>query len=281
MMYKEFLKKVIKDKLGLLSIIILGIVFILGIIAPLAAPNDPNLVDIANKLQKPSAIFPLGTDHLGRCILSRLIYGIRTSFFIGLIIMTITVVIGSIVGITCGFFGGYIDSIIMRICDVMLSFPNLLLILAIVGMLGPSLKNVMIASVCVQWVWYARMIRGMVLKEKQNIYVSAAKICGSSKSFIMIKHILPNIISEIIVLATLDIGWVILNISAMSFLGLGVQPPTPEWGAMLYDGREFIRSNPQLMIYPGSLILIVVLCFNLLGDTLRDIIDPKESGEAA
>jgi len=240
------------------------------------APHDPNLVNLEHKLKAPCKDFPLGTDHLGRCILSRLIYGTRISLSAAFMVMTFTIAISLVIGTYSGYMGGMVDNLFMRICDILLAFPNLILALAIVGMLGPSLVNVMIAMVAVQWVWYARMIRGMVLSVKESNFVLAARVCGTSGPLIVIRHILPNIISQIIVLATLDMGWVILNISGLSFLGLGVQPPAPEWGAMLNDGRQFLRSNPSLMIYPGLVILIVVLAFNLFGDALRDALDPKD-----
>lgn len=263
------------QKTTVVSIAIILFFVIVGILAPFIAPNDPNLLDIRHKLEPPSGQFPLGTDHLGRCILSRLIYAIPYSLGTAFLVMLITVGIGTLVGVFAGYKGGIVDSIFMRLCDIFLAFPNLILILAIVGMLGPGLINVLIAASLVQWVWYARMVRGMVLGVKKQNYILAARVSGTPAWSIVCQHILPNIAPQIVVLATLDIGWVILSISGLSFLGLGIQPPTPEWGTMLNDGRQYLRSNPMLMIYPGTMILLVVVAFNLLGDALRDALDPK------
>jgi len=276
-MFTQSLRRnLFQRKLAIISATIIIFLIVTGILAPVIAPNDPNLVNLEHKLKDPCKDFPLGTDHLGRCILSRLIYGTRISLSTAFMVMTLTIAISLVIGTCSGYLGGMVDNLFMRICDILLAFPNLILALAIVGMLGPSLVNVMIAMVAVQWAWYARIIRGMVLSVKERNFVLAARVCCTSGPLIVVRHILPNIISQIIVLATLDMGWIILNISGLSFLGLGVQPPTPEWGVMLNDGRQFIRSNPSLMIYPGLVILVVVLSFNLLGDALRDALDPKD-----
>ena len=273
---QNLLCKLFKQKLAIVSITIIVFLFVTGIMAPVLAPNDPNLVNLGQKLKAPCRDYPIGTDHLGRCLLSRLIYGTRVSLNTAFIVMTLTITISLVIGTYSGYMGGTVDNLLMRLCDVLLAFPNLILALAIVGMLGPSLFNIMLAMVAVNWVWYARMIRGMVLSTKESNFVLAARVCGTGGPQIIIKHILPNIISQIIVLASLDMGWIIISISGLSFLGLGIQPPTPEWGAMLNDGRQFLRSNPSLMVYPGMVILIVVLAFNLLGDALRDALDPKD-----
>ncbi|KJF27667.1 nickel transporter permease NikC [Clostridium aceticum] len=274
-MVQEKMPKLLKNKMMIISIFILGVMVLFSFLAPALAPNDPNEVDLMNKLLEPSRNFPLGTDHLGRCILSRLIYGTKVSLGTAVVSMVITITISVIVGTFSGYKGGYIDSIIMRLCDMILAFPSLVLTLVIIGMLGPGLKNLMIAMISVQWVWYARMIRGMVLSYKERNFVLSAKVSGSSDFKIIFEHILPNILPQVIVLATLDLGKVILHISGFSFLGLGVQPPDPEWGAMLNDGRQFIRSNPSLMMYPGMMILMTVISFNLIGDALRDTLEEK------
>jgi len=266
-----------QNKLTGLSLIILGVIFLAGILAPVLAPNDPTLVSLENKFLSPSAQFPLGTDHLGRCILSRLMYGAMVSLGSALLVMVITAIISVAVGTFSGYRGGWVDSLLMRLCDVFLAFPNLVLTLVIVGMLGPGLINVIIAMVAVQWVWYARIIRGMVLGLKERSFVLSARVAGTPPWLIVIRHILPNIVPYIVVLATLDLGMVILHISGLSFLGLGVQPPTPEWGAMLNDAKQFLRSDPKLIMFPGTMILLVVISFNLLGDALRDMIEIHES----
>ncbi|SMD01497.1 nickel ABC transporter permease subunit NikC [Sporomusa malonica] len=256
-----------------LMIILLNI--LVAIFAPYIAPHDPNDVSLERKLMLPDNNYLLGTDHLGRCILSRLIYGARVSLGAAFAVMSVTLSISTVVGVVSGYAGGRVDALIMRICDIFLAFPSLILALALVGVMGPGLPNVVLAMALSQWAWYARMIRGMVLSLKERNYVLAAKVAGTGQATIIAKHILPNILPQIAVLATLDVGWVILHIAGMSFLGLGIQPPTPEWGAMINDGRQFLRGYPSLMAYPGLMILSVVMSFNLLGDALRDMVDPQ------
>ncbi|HWR09016.1 nickel ABC transporter permease subunit NikC [Sporomusa sp.] len=271
-----FQKLEIKRSLVVFGLLIIVFNIFLAIFAPSIAPHDPNDVSLERKLMLPDAEYPLGTDHLGRCMLSRLIYGARVSLGAAFAVMSVTLAISTVVGAVSGYAGGRVDAIIMRLCDIFLAFPSLILALALVGVMGPGLPNVVLAMALSQWAWYARMIRGMVLSLKERNYVLAAKVAGTSQSMIIAKHVLPNILPQIAVLATLDVGWVILHIAGMSFLGLGIQPPTPEWGAMINDGRQFLRGYPSLMAYPGFMILSVVMAFNLLGDALRDMIDPME-----
>lgn len=271
------ISKILKDKVTMTALFIVFFIVVMGTFPEFFATNDPYEQDIMNKYAEYSLQYPLGTDNLGRCIFSRLIYGIQTTLFLSFLIMFCTLVIGTIVGICAGFFEGVIDEIIMRIVDVMLSFPAQVMILAIVGILGVGMENVIIASIAITWAWYARMIRGITLKYRYKNYMIYSSAIGSSNRFMMFKHLLPNIFSEIIVLATLDIGWVIISISTLSFLGLGVQAPTPEWGAMLSEAKSVMISHPEQMLPAGFAILILVSCFNLLGDSLRDIMDPKES----
>lgn len=273
MRLQQNLFKLKKNKMAMISICIIGLMICFSFLGPILAPNNPEEVILKQKLQGPSINYPLGTDHLGRCILSRLIYGTKVSLGTAGVVMVITVSISIIIGIFCGYKGGLIDDIIMRLCDMIMAFPNLVLTLVIIGMLGPGLKNLILAMVLVQWVGYARIIRGIVLSFKEKNFILSAKVSGSSDFKIIFEHILPNILPQIIVLATLDLGNVILHISGFSFLGLGIQPPIPEWGDMLNDGRQFIRSNPTLMIYPGMMILMMVIAFNLLGDALRDVLE--------
>ncbi|MGN9865969.1 nickel ABC transporter permease subunit NikC [Bacillus swezeyi] len=250
--------------------IILGILFIIAIFAPWIAPNDPIAVNLAYKLHPPSWTFPLGTDHLGRCNLSRILYGARISLGFAMLIFLSSIVIGLIVGIFSGYKGGWIDHVLMRFCDGMMAFPNLILILGLVGIFGPGLTQVVIALMLVQWVYYARMFRGMVLSLKEQNFIAAAKISGSSQWKIMKNHIVPNVLPPLAVMGTLEMGWAIMDISAMSFLGLGVQSPTPEWGAMIHEGKSYIRTNPELMLYPGLMIMLVIITFNLLGEALSE-----------
>lgn len=272
-MLKNVKRRLLSHKLMIISSIIIFFMIVLALFAPFWSPNDPYLVDITHKLLGPSSKFPLGTDHLGRCIWSRLVYGTRTSLGTAFLVMGLTMIISIPIGIYAGFRGGWIDYLFMRICDILLAFPSLLLSLALIGILGPGLGNLILAMVLVQWVFYARVIRGMVLSVKEQHFVLAAKVCGTPKLVIVIKHILPTIISQVIVLAFMDIGGIVLAISGLSFLGLGIQPPGAEWGMMINDSKPFFRNNPSLMLYPGMMILIFVISFNLFGEALRDALD--------
>ncbi|MBD2314401.1 nickel ABC transporter permease subunit NikC [Desertifilum sp. FACHB-1129] len=271
----SLLPRLLKNKMAWIAIgIILGLALI-AIFAPDIAPHDPLEVELTRRLQSGSATFPLGTDHLGRCILSRLIYGARISLSIALTVTALTTTIGLIVGMIAGYGGGRVDSFLMRVCDVFLSFPNLILALAIVGVMGASRVNIVMALGASHWAWYARIVRSKVLRLKEENFIKAAVVSGTSGFQLMMKHLLPYTIAEIAVLASLDMGSTILHISTLSFLGLGIQPPAPEWGTMLNDGREFFRREPGLMFYPGMMIFLVALSFNLLGDALRDALDPR------
>ena len=241
----------------------------IAIFAPFLAPNDPNFVDLTQKLQASSRNYPLGTDHLGRCQLSRLLFGARTSLSTAFIVMAITFCISMPIGVFAGYMGGIVDAWFVRICDMLMAFPSFLLSLAFVGMLGPSYWHLILAMVCVQWVFYARFIRGLVLSVKERSFVIAARICGTSPIKIAIKHIIPTISASVIVLLFMDIGGVILSISGLSFLGLGVQPPYAEWGMMINDSKPYFRSHPMLMMYPGLMIFLVVIAFNIFGESLR------------
>ena len=279
--FRTKLKASLHQPLVLISAIILLVIAILAIGAPWIAPHDPTLVDVTNKLKPPSAEYPLGTDHLGRCELSRLLYGARVSLGTAVLVMTITMVIAIFIGTITGYRGGLVDNLFMRLCDIVLAFPSVLLALVMIGFLGQGLFNLILAMVVVQWVFYARLIRGMIMEAKQRTFVLAARMSGTSHFGIVLRHLWPTILPQLIVLASLDLGSVILSIAGMSFLGLGVQPPLAEWGAMINDGRNYLRSNPGLMIYPGVMILIVVMALNLLGDGLRDLSDPfgKKGGK--
>lgn len=269
------LKRLRKDKLAILCITILLFIVLLGIFAPVLSPNDPLQVDVKNKFAAPSAEYPFGTDNLGRCSLSRLLFGIRTTLGYSLVTMLATVSIGTFVGLFAGFSGGRMDQAIMSLCNVLLSFPSEIMILAIVGALGPSLINVVIASIVSKWAWYARMTRTMILNYSEKNYVRFAKVSGCSGWHIMRRHLLRGALSEIVVLATLDMGFVILSISSLSFLGIGGQSSMPEWGMMLSEAKNIMLTHPTQMLPPGIAILTVVAVFNYLGDSLRDAMDPK------
>lgn len=269
-------KQLLKNKTALCCLIIIAIIIILGILAPYITPFDPNKVRIVRKYAAISSEHWLGCDHLGRDIFSRLLYGIRATLFLSLLTMIVTITIGSIIGLISGYNRGKLDECIMRLCDIMLSFPSQVMILAIVGVLGVGIENVIIANIVVKWAWYSRMIRSSVIKYSRKNYILFSRAIGAPHAFIIRRHLLPNIMSELVVLATLDTGWVILNISALSFIGLGVQAPTAEWGLMLSEAKNVMVQHPMQMIFPGLAILIVVAAFNMLGDCLRDILDPKE-----
>ncbi|RAR42989.1 nickel ABC transporter permease subunit NikC [Paenibacillus sp. MDMC362] len=250
--------------------VILAVLFLLSIMAPWIAPHDPVQVNLAIKLQSPSWDYPLGTDQLGRCNLSRLLYGSRISLGFASLIFISSLLIGLLIGTFAGYKGGIIDQVLMRFCEGVMAFPTLVLVLGLVGIFGPGLPQVILAMIMVQWVYYARMFRGMVLSLRERNFITAAKISGSSQWTIIRRHIVPNVLPPIVVMGTLEIGWAIMDIAAMSFLGLGVQPPSPEWGSMIHEGKSYIRSNPELMLYPGIMILIIVVTFNILGEALSE-----------
>lgn len=270
-------KKLLKNKTAVFCMALILLLSVMGIFAPLFAPNDPYENDIMNKFASYSLQYPLGTDQLGRCVFSRMIYGIRPTLFLSLVTMLGTIGLGTLMGLLAGYFKGTIDEVIMRIVDMMLSFPSQIMILAIVALLGVDIRNVIIANIFIKWAWYTRMIRTNVVKYTDKNFVLFSRCIGSGERFILIRHMIPCIASEMAVLATLDIGWAVLNISTLSFLGLGVQAPVPEWGAMLNEAKNVMTTNPIQMIAPGIAVVILVASFNLLGDCLRDAFDPKEA----
>lgn len=246
------------------------LLFILvGLFAPWLAPSDPLQIHMEHKLSMPSWDYPLGTDHLGRCVLSRLIYGTRTTLYYSFVVLVVVFAISIPVGLLAGYAGGKIDHFIMRVIDILLAFPSLILSLAITAMLGPSMKNLFISFAAVWWTGYARVIRSMVLQIKESDYIMAAKAAGTSHVQIVLRHILLNTARPILVLASMEIGTIMLSMAGLSFLGLGAQPPTPEWGIMLNDSRSYIQTEPRLLLVPGLTIMLVVLGFNLLGESLR------------
>lgn len=255
----------------------IGVVVIAGIFAPLIAPHDPYESNILSKFGKMSYEHPFGTDHLGRCIFSRMIYGIRPTLFYAFIIMIGTMGIGTVLGLISGYCGGKIDTLIMGVVDIMLSFPSQIVVIAVVAVLGVDIQNVIIATIAVKWAWYCRMIRGSVIKFRNSSFVIYSKLIGMSTPYILFRHILPNITADLTVLASLDMGWAILNISTLSFLGLGVQPPVSEWGAMLNEAKNVFRTNPIQVLFPGLGLMLVIGAFQLMGDLLRDHWDPKEA----
>ena len=270
-------KRFLHNRAAVVTVAFVLLIALIGILAPLLAPHDPYVTDILDKFAPYSLEYPLGTDHLGRCVLSRLIYGIRPTLGLALLTMLGTIALGALLGVMAGYFRGVVEEIIMRVVDVMLSFPGEVMVLAIVGMLGPGLENVVLACVVAKWPWYARMMRTITLRYADRDFVRFARVAGYGTGHIMRRHLLPCAAGEISVLATLDTGAVILMVSALSFLGLGVQPPTPEWGMMLGEAREVMVLYPWQMLPPGLAILLVVAACNYLGDSLRDALDPRHA----
>ncbi|MDP9701964.1 MULTISPECIES: nickel transporter permease [Paenibacillus] len=250
---------------------------VLALIAPLLAPHDPLATNFAKVLQPSSPEYPLGTDQLGRCVLSRLLYGARTSLLLTFMMIGIVFGLGVAVGVVAGFLRGLVDTLLMRLCDTLMAFPGLIFAIAVVGMLGPGLFNTVVALSVVWWAKYARMARSLVISLQQKEFVTAAAFSGARKIQIISRTILPNMLPPLIVMAMMDVGGMMLSISGLSFLGLGAQPPDPEWGAMLNEGRRYLQTAPWLLIYPGLAIFSTVIIFNLLGDSLRDVLDPKKN----
>jgi peptide/nickel transport system permease protein len=267
-------RELIRDRTALAGLVIVTLVTVVAVAAPLLAPHDPTTQDVIHRLQSPSFDHLLGTDNLGRDELSRIVYGARVSVLTTFVVGVAILLIGIAVGVVSGLVGGWLDGLLMRVIDVLLAFPSLLLALAVAGTLGPGLVQLAIAITVVWWVDYARLVRGLVLGVKQQPFVEAARALGLGPVRIAVRHVLPNIVAPVIVLATVQTARLLLTLAALSFLGLGVTPPTAEWGAMLNDGKDFLATAPQLMVWPGLAITITALGLNLLGDGLRDILDP-------
>jgi peptide/nickel transport system permease protein len=273
--WRRSLRGICKSRLALFGLLITGLLIFVAILAPLIAPYSPTKMSLRERLSPPSASHLFGTDDAGRDILSRVIYGSRITLRICIIVVGLTLGIGTLLGILSGYIGGWVDELIMRLNDVFLAFPALILAMAIAAALGPSLENAIIAMVVIWWPRYARVSRGQVLAIREIDYVTSARALGASPVRIMIRHILPNCISPIVVQATLDLGEVVLTAATLSFIGFGAQPPVPEWGAMISVGRNFIRDYWWYPTFPGLAILLTVMGFNLLGDAVRDVLDPR------
>lgn len=268
--------RLIRNRAAVGTIGLVLIVALIGSFEPFIAPNDPYATDILNKFAGFSWQYPLGTDNLGRCILSRMIYGIRPTLGLAVLTMLGTIGLGALMGLLAGYFRGIVEEVIMRTVDVMLSFPSQIMVFAVVALLGISVQNVILANVFIKWAWYARMIRTGVMQYRDRNFVRFSRCIGTPESFILFRHLVPSIAADLAVLSSLDVGWAIINISTLSFLGLGVQAPTPEWGAMLSEAKNVLTSNPVQMLVPGIAVVILVAAFNLMGDALRDVLDPKE-----
>ena len=246
-----------------------------GILAPWLPLDDPTKINLPERLLSPSTGQILGTDHLGRDTFSRMIHGARLTLLAAAATLALSMTIALMVGILSGYHGGWLDTALMGVVDLLLAFPSLILALAVAGALGPGLFNVLLAAGAVWWVGHARIIRGITLGARQMEYVTAARAAGAGNLRIILRHIAPNILGPIVVIASLDVGWIILGIAGLNFLGLGAQPPAPEWGAMLNDARPHLQTAPRLLLLPGAAIFITVLGFNLLGDGIRDLLDPR------
>ena len=275
MQERKGLHQFTKNKIAVVGIFLIGCLVVLAVVGPWISPFNPLVPDPINRLKGPSGAHLFGTDSLGRDLLSRVIHGSRISIIIGLISVSISLVPGTFLGLLSGFYGKRFDEPIMRFMDIMLAFPAILLAIFITAILGPSLTNTMIAVGIVYIPHYARIVRSSVLSLKEQEFVQAVRSIGGTNLRIIALHILPNTIPPIIVYATLGMGTAVLQAAALGFLGLGAQPPTPEWGAMLSEGRQYIQLAPHVAAFPGLAIFMLVLGFNLFGDGLRDVLDPS------
>ncbi len=274
-------RELVRNKAALIGLAILLAITSAAVLAPWISPFDPTYQSVTQRLKPPAwrdaegRLFVLGTDHLGRDILSRLIFGARISLVIGVSAVALAGTLGTLLGLIAGFRGGAVDDLCMRLTDTMLAMPFILLALAVIAVLGPSLRNIIFVLGITSWVSYARVVRAEVLTLRTREFIAAASALGSSGRRIIFRHLLPNVLTPVIVIATLEVARMIILESALSFLGLGVQPPTPTWGGMLADGRAYLSTSWWLATFPGLSIMVTVLGINLLGDWLRDILDPR------
>ena len=266
-----------RNRLAMLGLALMSAILLLAVFADVIADYDTKVVgmNMAERLQTPSAKHWFGTDGYGRDVFARIIHGSRLSLSLSIISMLIAVAVGSMIGAISGYFGGRVDDVLMRLMDMLLAIPPMLMSISIVAALGRSMANLMLALALAYMPVFARVIRSSILSVKDQEFVEAARACGTSDARIILRHIIPNAVGPIIVQATLAMGSSILTISSLSFMGMGIQPPQPEWGTMLYEGRDLIRTSPYLVIFPGAAIAVSVLSLNLLGDGLRDALDPR------
>ncbi|MBW3633933.1 MAG: ABC transporter permease [Chloroflexi bacterium] len=267
-----------RSKLGLIGLAIITILVVLAIIGPAIAPYDPNDLDVRQRSLPPSISHPFGTDDRGRDVLSRVLYGARVSLQVAAIAVSISATLGVLLGAVSGYFGGWVDELIMRFTDVLFAFPGILLAIAIMGVLGPSVTNAMIALGIVYTPIFARITRASVLVIRSEVFVEAAQTSGAGAPRVVVRHVMPNVVAPIIVETTLSLAFAILAEAALSFLGLGTPPPAPSWGRMLSEGRNYIQDAPWMGFFPGLAIVLSVIGFNFLGDGLRDALDPRLKG---
>ncbi len=263
-----------------LGLSILAAVALFGAAAPLVVPRDPTEQVLAESFRYPSASHPMGQDNLGRDILSRVIYGARVSLLVGLATVTISLALGLSIGMAAGYLGGWVDALVTRAIDVLLAFPGILLAIALTGILGPGLDHVVLALCAIGWTGYARLVRGEVMRLKESEFVEAAQALGLGHGRILFGHLLPMVAGPVMVQATFGTAGAIVAEASLSFLGLGAQPPTPSWGAMLNDGRAFVLVAPHMTIFPGLAIMLTVLAINLIGEGLRDVLDVRSAHDA-
>lgn len=276
MLFSDLLRRLRKEPTAFVGLLLVILFFATAVLAPLISPFDPNHQDIIGaKLAPPSARHWFGADVLGRDMLSRMIYGARISVFVGLAVVLVAGSFGTFVGLFAGYRRGWIDEVVMRVTDIFFAFPPLILAMAIAGALGPSLTNALIAVVVVLWPAYARLVRGQVLVLREREFIQAAQTVGVHNRRLLLRHLLPNVLAPLLVQATFDMGATILTVAGLSFIGFGAQPPTPEWGVMISDGRNYITTQWWLTGVPAAGILLLVAAFNLVGDGLRDILDPR------
>lgn len=276
---KVYYRRLIEYPLGIISLVIIILLYLLAFLAPVVAPYNPIEQNISQRLQPPTTKHLLGTDELGRDVFSRMIFGLQTSLLVATLAVLITVGIGTILGLISGYYGGLIDLIIMRLVDVLLSFPTFFLILLVIAFLEPGLSKVIVVIGLTSWPGLARIIRSETLSLKQREFVLASRLLGQSDSVIIFKHILPNLIHLVLVSAVLNFGGAILTEAGLSFLGLGVQPPTPSWGNILTAGKDYIHFAWWLTIFPGLALLFLVLNFNLLAEALQRVFNPRETSQ--
>lgn len=277
-MFRDFLRRLGKNRLAMAGGVAVSFLFIVAAYPSAFAPHDPSRIDVRNILEAPSAEHPLGTDELGRDVLSRMVYGARISMEVGFVAMGIATVLGLLIGLVAGFYGKWVDAVLMRFVDIMLCFPSFFLILAVIAFLGPSILNIMAIIGLTSWMGAARLVRAEMLSLKERDFVSAARAQGAGNLRIIVRHILPNAIAPILVWATLGVAGAILVESSLSFLGIGVQPPTPSWGNMLTAGKDNIEFAWWLSVYPGMAILVTVLGYYLLGEGIQDAANPRLKG---
>lgn len=274
-MGKDFRKRFWKNRMAVAGSVIVVLLFIVSLLAPWFAPYDPNAIDLSNVLAPPSGGHPFGTDPLGRDVLSRMIWGAGISLKVGFVATGIAILIGTMLGAVAGYYGRWVDAVIMRFVDIMLCFPSFFLILAVIALLEPSIWNIMIVIGLTGWMGVTRLVRADFISLKERDFVQAARVIGAGDFRIIFLHILPNAMASVLVTATLGVAGAILTESALSFLGIGVQPPTPSWGNILTAGKDNIDIAWWLSFYPGLAILITVLGYNLLGEGIRDALDPR------